>query len=143
MSSIVLVDVPDISYPAASHTADSVPKYVEVREYWLRPGHLTDFMDVAKKLTAASVKTKGDRHWRAARIEFGDKDAADIYTFRNADTWAEIGAPAKTNTGAMMDSVYGKKESKALRTKIMGSIKNQAWNVYRYSATLSFVPGKK
>jgi hypothetical protein len=118
------------------------PAFLSVSYFHVKPGREADeaFTDVVKKITAAAEKAKWSSPYITYKVRGGDKGAPDYILVRPYKSWAEYGAGPDPSTWKMVEGVYGKQETDALRKTIGDALQDGSSHVNRYNAELSFIP---
>lgn len=142
-TSTFLVAMPEMSHmPAAK---DAMSALLNVTYFTLKSGREADdaFTDGVKKISAAADKAKWPGHFTLYKTRGGGKDAPDYILVSPYKTWAEYGAGPDPSVWKMVEGVYGKADTDALRKSINDSIRDASAHVDSYSAELTYTPPSK
>jgi hypothetical protein len=143
-TSAFMVDQPDMSHMPADWTSQAPPALISVMYFTLKPGHEahTAFADAAKKIAAAADKAKWPYYFRFMQIQGGDEGAPDYILAMPNNSWADYGSEANPSMWKMVEGVYGKADTDALRETVNNAIEKASEHVDSYNADLSYIPGK-
>ena len=142
-TSAFLVAMPELSHMPAAKDATSA--LVNVTYFTLKSSREADeaFTDGVKKIVAAAEKSKWTGHYTLYKTRGGGKDSPDYILASPYKTWAEYGAGPDPTVWKMVESVYGKQETDALRKSINDAIQDSSAHVDNYSAELTYAPAGK
>ncbi|MBN8737300.1 MAG: hypothetical protein J0H27_13665 [Xanthomonadales bacterium] len=143
-TSAFMVDQPDMSYMPKDWATQAQPALIDVTYFTLQHGHAahTAFTDAAKKIAAAAAKSKWPYHFRFLEIQAGGEDAPDYILVLPNKSWADYGAEANPSLWKMVESVYGKADTDALRKSLSDAIKKSSEHIDSYNADLSYTASK-
>ncbi len=141
-SSTFLIDQPDMSYLPRDWTSQPQPALIDVIYFTLKPGreaHMA-FTDGAKKIATAAAKAKWPYHFRILQMQAGDEGAPDYLVVLPSKSWADYGAGVDASMWKMVEGVYGKADTDALRKSLNDAIDKSSEHIDRYSAALGYIP---
>lgn len=143
-TSAFMVDQPDMSHMPKDWMKQAPPALVDVTYFTLKPGHdaYAAFVDGAKKIAAAADKAKWPYSFRFLQIQGGAEGAPDYILVMPNKNWADYGAEANPSLWKMVEGVYGKADSDALRKAVNDAIDKTSEHVDSYNADLSYIAGK-
>ncbi len=123
--------------PAAK---DAMSALLNVTFFTLKPGRDADeaFTAGIKKIAAAADKSKWTGHYTLYKVRGGGKDSPDYILVSPYKTWAEYGAGPDPSVWKMVEGVYGKQDTDALRKSIGDAIQDASAHVDNYSAELTY-----
>lgn len=141
--SLFFVDQPELSHMPAGWRDQPYPPLLDVMYFTLKPGHAAHeaFTAAIKKIVAASAKTKSTVYYRMLEVQAGDEGAPDYVLALGLKSWADFGALG--SPWKMMEEVYGKADTDAIRTSLNDSIAKSSSHIDSYKADLSYIAGKK
>lgn len=142
-TSAFLVGMPELSY--MSKDKDSKPALINVTLFTLKTGHEASeaFTEALKKITAAAEKSNWSLHYMVSKVRAGGEGAADFILVSQAKNWAEFGAEPNPPLWKMVEGVYGKPDTDALRKSLNDAIHEVTSHVDSYSAELTYAPASK
>ena len=143
-TSAFMVDKPDMSHMPAGWDKQPPPVFLDIISETLKPGHDADaaFTAAVKKIAAAAEKSQWPYYFRVLQVRGGDDGAPDYLLVLPQKSWADYGAEANPSLWKMVEGVYGKADTDALRKSLNDSVKDSSSHVDRYDADLSYLPGK-
>lgn len=128
--------------PEASHMAKEEPKpaLMTVTFFKLKHGREANdaFMDGIKKINAAAEKTNWSNHYVFQRVRAGDTVFPDYILVSQSKDWADFGTDANPTLWKMVEGVYGKADTDALRKSINDAIEDISTHVNSYNADLTY-----
>jgi hypothetical protein len=143
-TSAFMVDQPDMSHMPADRAKQAPPALIDVMYFTLKPGHEAHaaFVDAAKKIAAAADKANWPYSFRFLQVQAGDEGAPDYILAMPNKSWADYGAEADPSLWKMVEGVYGKADTDALRKAVNDAIDKTSEHVDSYNADLSYIAGK-
>lgn len=141
--SVFLVGMPELSHPPKDK--DAKHALINVTAFTLKSisGSDESFTDGVKKITAAAEKSNWSGHYTLYKVRGGDKDMPDYLIVTPYKNWAEYGAGANPPVWKMVEGVYGKAETDALRKSLDDALQDVSSHVDNYSAELTYDAPKK
>jgi hypothetical protein len=141
--SVFTVDMPELGYMPKEREA--TPALISVTLFTLSDLYGADdaFADAMKKIAAAAHKSKWTRPYSVLKTKGGDKDAPDYILLSPYKNWAAFGAGADPTVWKMVEGVYGKDDTEALRKSLNGALKDVSQHVDSYNEELTYIPPKK
>lgn len=142
--SVFMVDQPELSHMPAGWEKQAQPAFIDVIYETLKPGHEANeaFTATVKKMAAAAAKSHWPYYFRTMQVQGGDEGAPDYVVVLPQKSWADYGAEASPSLWKMVESVYGKEDTAAMRKSLNDAVQHSSSHVDRYSADLSYIPGK-
>lgn len=143
-TSAFMVDQPDMSHMPADWANQAPPALIAVMYFTLKPGHEAHaaFADAAKKIAAAADKAKWPYYFRFLQLQAGGEGAPDYVLVLPNKSWADYGSEANPSMWKMVEGVYGKADTDALRETVNNAIEKTSEHVDSYNADLSYIAGK-
>ena len=142
-TSAFMVDQPEMSHMPVDWAKQAPPPLIDVMYFTLKPGHAAHaaFVDAAKKIAAAADKAKWPYYFRFMQVQAGDEGAPDYVLAMPNKSWADYGTEASPSMWKMVEGVYGKADTDALRESVNNAIDKTSEHVDSYDADLSYIPG--
>lgn len=143
-TSIFMVDQPELSHMPAGWEKQAQPAFLDVIYEKLKPGHDASeaFIAAVKKIAAAAAKSQWPYYFRMMKVDGGDEGSPDYVLVLPQKSWADYGAETNPPVWKMVEGVYGKDDTAALRKSLNDALEHSSSHVDRYSADLSYVAGK-
>lgn len=143
-TSAFMVDQPEMSHMPADWDKQAPPKLIDVMDFTLKPGHEAhaEFVDAAKKIAAAADKANWPYYFRFLQLQAAGDDAPDYILVMPNKSWADYGSEADPTMWKMVEGVYGKADTDALRKAVNDAIDKTSEHVDSYNADLSYISGK-
>lgn len=142
-SSAFLVAMPELSRMPTDK--DAKPGLINVTFFTLKTSREADdaFTEGVKKITAAAEKSKWSGHFTFYRTRGGDKDSPDYILVSPYKNWAEYGAGPNPSVWKMVEGVYGKQDTDALRKSINDALQDVSSHVDSFNAELTYTASAK
>ena len=143
-TSVFMVDQPELSHMPAGWEKQAPPALINVIYETLKPGHDASeaFIAVIKKIAAAAEKSKWPYYFRVMKVDGGDEGSPDYLVVLPEKSWADYGADASPSLWKMVEGVYGKDDTAALRKSLNDAVQHSSSHIDRSNADLSYIPGK-
>ena len=124
---------------------DAKPGLINVTFFTLKTSREADdaFTEGVKKITAAAEKSKWSGHFTFYRTRGGDKDSPDYILVSPYKNWAEYGAGPNPSVWKMVEGVYGKQDTDALRKSINDALQDVSSHVDSFNAELTYTASAK
>ncbi|WP_445146586.1 hypothetical protein [Dyella sp. Tek66A03] len=135
--------MPDMAHLAKG--AGIAAPFMQVTYFKLKPGHEASetFTDVAKKIAAAANKANWPGHFVVGKVREGAEGSPDFIVLWPAKNWGEVGNETNPTLWKMMEGVYGKDDTAALRKSLNDVVQESSSHVDRYNADLTYKPASK
>jgi hypothetical protein len=142
--SAFMIEHPEMSHMPKSNGTDAPPALIEVLYFTLKSGHEAHeaFTDGAKKIAEAAEKSNWSGHFAIYEIRGGGADAPDYLVLFPDKSWADVGMEANPPLWKMMEGVYGKTKTAALRKSINDSIEKSSSHIDSFNADLTYTAAK-
>ena len=142
-TSAFLVDKTELSHMAGGMGATAA--LMEVTFFKLKHGHeaAEAFTDAVKKITAAANKSKWSGNYMVVAVKDGGQGAPDFIVTSYASSWANFGKDDNPTLWKMVEGVYGKQDTAAIRKSINGAIQEVSSHIDSRSADLTYTPSGK
>jgi len=135
-----------VAQPELSRMPDAdKPALINVTSFKLRSGRAADdaFTEAMRKIGAAAETSRWPTRYTLYKTRGGDRDVPDYILVSPYKNWAEYGAGPDPSVWKMVESVYGKKETEALRKQLDEALADVYSHVDNFSVDLSYIaPGK-
>ncbi|WP_449428274.1 hypothetical protein [Rhodanobacter umsongensis] len=143
-TSVFMVDQPELSHMPAGWEKQAPPVFLDIIYETLKPGHEASeaFTATVKKIAAAAAKSQWPYYFRVMQVQGGDEGSPDYVLALPQKSWADYGTEASPSLWKMVEGVYGKEDTGAMRRSLNDAVQHSSSHVDRYSADLSYVPGK-
>jgi hypothetical protein len=135
--------MPDMAHLAKG--AGIAAPFMQVTYFKLKPGHEASetFTDVAKKIAAAANKANWPGHFVVGKVREGAEGSPDFIVLWPAKNWGEVGNETNPTLWKMMEGVYGKDDTAALRKSLNDVVQESSSHVDSYNADLTYKPASK
>ena len=142
-TSAFAVAMPELSH--VSKDKDAKPALMRVTFFTLKQGHVSNeaFTDAMKKIAAAAEKANWPDHYLVQKIRAGGKESPDFILVSQHKNWADFGAEANPTLWKMVEGVYGKQDTDALRKSINDALEDVSSHVDSYNADLTYTASTK
>jgi hypothetical protein len=134
----------DMSNLPASWRTDPPPAMIQVIDFTLKPGHEPNetFRANMKKFAAAAAKSKWPYHFQTLSIEGGGDGAPDYLIVIPAKNWADAGSEPNPTFWKMVEGVYGKADTDAMRKSFNDIVAKSSGHYDSYNADLTYTAAK-
>jgi len=134
---------PELSYPAKENPAK--PFVMNVVFFKLKHGRepMEMWTENFKKIAAAAEKAKWPNHFTVQRVRSGGTDFPDYVLTAQYKTWADYGANTLANVWKMVEGVYGKQDTDAIRKALNDATEDITPHLDRYNADLTYTAPSK
>ena len=109
-------------------------RYLEVSEYVVKPGHVHEFEELAKKYVEAA-KNVPEFHWTAFQMAYGHSDSPTFLVFTSLKSGAD--ADAEFGAGKHFAEVVGEDGMKKMDELEAASVKTEMTNLFAVSPKMS------
>ena len=143
-TSVFMVDQPELSHMPAGWEKQAPPVFLDIIYETLKPGHEASeaFTATVKKIAAAAAKSQWPYYFRVMQVQGGDEGSPDYVLALPQKSWADYGTEASPSLWKMVEGVYGKEDTAAMRRSLNDTVQHQSSHIDRYSADLSYFPSK-
>jgi len=109
-------------------------RYLEVSEYVVKPGHVHEFEELAKKYVEAA-KNIPEFHWTAFQLAYGHSEAPTFLVLTALKSGAE--ADAEYGAGKKFEDAAGEDGMKKMAELEAASVKTEMTNLFAVSPKMS------
>lgn len=134
---------PDMTHLAKG--AGITAPFIQVTTFKLKPGHEASetFSEAAKKIAAAANKANWPGHFVVGKVREGAEGSPDFIVLWPAKNWGEVGNEINPTLWKMVEGVYGKDDTAALRKSVNDVVLESSSHVDSYNADLTYKPTGK